>query len=254
MDVAEGVIGWRIWVMLGLHEIRQRYRRSTIGALWVTLNMLVQALIMGYLLGFLFSQRMDKFLPYICVSLSLWSYMATTINECSSAFYGNAETILQIKRPYSTYIFHVVWRNIIIFFHTIIVYLLIAALNGIYPSFSYFWFVPALAVVTFAISWMGLVAALLSTRFRDVPLIVSNLFAVLIWLTPVLYQPGQLGDKQVFLLLNPFYSLMEVMRNPLMNQPVSLHFWLIAIAVGVVGWGGAVLLFARSRHRIAYWL
>lgn len=253
-DIVDGVLAWRVWLMLAWHEIKQRYRRSTFGALWVTLNMLVQALIMGYLLGFLFAQRMDKFLPYICVSLALWGYMATTIIDCSAAFYGNMQTILQIKRPYTTYILHTVSKNMIIFFHTILVYLFIGPLNGVYPSVSYFWFFPALLVVTIAISWMGLIVAILSTRFRDVPLIVGNLFAVLIWLTPVLYQPSQLGSKQAILQFNPFYSLMEIMRNPLMNQPVPLQSWLIAIAVGIVGWGLAILLLARTRHRIAYWL
>lgn len=254
-DVVGGLVGWRFWLMLGWHEIKQRYRRSTLGALWVTLNMAVTALIMGYLLGFLFSQRMGKYLPYVCLSLALWGYITASISECAGVFFGNASTIMQIKRPYMMYIMHAIWKNIIIFIHTIVIFFVVAPLNDLYPSMEYFLFIPGFFLVTLNISWISLMAGILSARFRDVPLIIQNLFAALMWLTPVLYLPSQLtGRREILLWINPFAYLMEVMRSPLMGDPIPMRSWIVVAVMGIVGWGIALLLFTRTRHRIAYWL
>src|SRR4029077_11802271 len=39
-DLARGVSRWRLWLLLGLNDIRQRYQRSRVGQFWITLSML----------------------------------------------------------------------------------------------------------------------------------------------------------------------------------------------------------------------
>ena len=37
-DIAQGIAAVPIWATLGWQEIRQRYRRSTLGPFWLTLS------------------------------------------------------------------------------------------------------------------------------------------------------------------------------------------------------------------------
>lgn len=254
-DVLEAVAMWQLWLMLGLHEIKQRYRRSTLGALWITLNMAVQAFIMGYLLGALFDHNMNKFLPYVCLSLVLWGYLSGTVNDATNAFIGNSATIMQFDRPFFVYIMLVTCRNVIIVAHTILIYFLIAFYHGDWPSLYYLQFIPGFLLGTLNILWIALIASILATRFRDVQLIVQNCFNALFWLTPVVYLQSQLSGRRLQILqFNPLMYVLDVMRAPLLNEPVPALSWIVASLLAVVGWAVALILFARTRHRISYWL
>jgi len=254
-DVVQGIVNWRVWYMLGLDEIRQRYRRSSLGALWVTMNLAIQVAIMTLLLGSLFQQTNNRYLPHIAISLALWAFISGTVCESCSAFYGNSATILQIKRPLTTYVMHVMWRNAIIFGHNFLVFLVAGPISGVYPSFRWLILIPAFLLVSVVTTWMGLIAGILSTRFRDVPLIVVNIFNVLMWLTPVMYLPSQLvGGREILLWINPLSMMMQIMRGPMLGEDFNPAAWGITIALAIVGWAIALAILTRTRHRLTYWL
>ncbi|MEO8629144.1 MAG: ABC transporter permease, partial [Betaproteobacteria bacterium] len=86
-------------------------------------------------------------------------------------------------------------------------------------------------------------------------LLIQNMFSILVWLTPVYYQPEQLGAKtRLITQLNPLTYVMEVARAPFLNEMPSLSTWLIALGVALLGWTLTLGLFARTRARVPYWL
>ena len=254
-DLVEGMRLWRVWYVLGLSEIRQRYRRSTLGPLWLSLSVGIQAFVMGFLLSFLFQTDINRQLPYICISLVVWTFIQGAINEGATCFITLASTILQVRRPLWTYISLTLWRNVIIFLHTIIVFVVAAMAFKVIPTGTYVYIPLGLALLLLNIGWMTLVAALVSTRFRDVPLLIGNLFSILIWLTPVYYTVDQLAPKmRAVIELNPLTHVLEVARSPFLNQMPSLSVWLTATAVAIFGWLMALAIFARTRARVPYWV
>ena len=64
--------------------------------------------------------------------------------------------------------------------------------------------------------------------------------------------PIHLGVK--ILQLNPFFWMVDLVRLPLMGGIPPGKVWLGAMIVAVAGWALALLIFARSRKRIVYWL
>ncbi len=74
------------------------------------------------------------------------------------------------------------------------------------------------------------------------------------FLTPVLWKPEQFGRNQVYLPLNPFFDLLEIVRAPLLGYLPAPEVWLAAVlysvALVMVGWG----IFMRARGRIAFWI
>lgn len=255
-DLVAGTMNWRIWYVLGLSEVRHRYRRSLLGPFWVTLSMAIQAMVMGFLLAFLFRIDVGRYLPFLCISLVTWTFLSISINEGANCFIQQGPTILQIKRPYWTYMLLVLWRNAIIYAHTVVIFAIAAVIFGIVPGPSYLLIPAGLVVLAVNAGWMALAAGILSARFRDVPLLIQNAFNVLLWLTPVFYHPDQLGGgvSRLLIDLNPLTYLMEVARAPFMNETPSLWAWSVSIALAVVGWAMTFALFARARARIAYWL
>lgn len=48
-DIGSGLSTWRVWTMLASNDIKQRYRRSSLGQFWLTLSMAILVLGMGVL-------------------------------------------------------------------------------------------------------------------------------------------------------------------------------------------------------------
>jgi ABC-type polysaccharide/polyol phosphate export permease len=102
---------------------------------------------------------------------------------------------------------------------------------------------------------MAGVAAIFATRFRDVPMIVTNAFTALFWLTPVLYDVHQVGGAmEQIVIINPLYHILEIVRAPLLLAAPTALNWLVALGSAALGWLLLILLFARARARIPYWL
>ena len=255
-DVVQGTLNWRPWYLLGLSEMRQRYRRSTLGPFWVTITMGIQALIMGFLFSFLFNMEIGRFLPYLCIGIVTWTFLANSINEGATCFITQSSAILQVKRPLWMYIMLVLWRNAILYAHTIGIFILAALAYRIYPSETWLLIPLGLGLLALNAGWMALVAGILSARFRDVPLIITNAFNVLLWLTPVYYRPEQLGagKTRMVIELNPLTPIIEVARAPFLNEVPHATTWLIAAGITVLGWTLAFALLVRARARVPYWV
>jgi ABC-type polysaccharide/polyol phosphate export permease len=254
-DLFDGTRLWRVWYVLGVNEVRQRYRRSMLGPFWVTASMGIQALVMGFLLAFLFHLDVQRYLPFLCISLVTWTFLMTSITDGALCFIAMNATILQIKRPLWTYVMLVLWRNGIIYAHTLVIFVVAALIYRVYPSSHYLLIPASVALLVLNVSWIALAVGVLAARFRDVPLLVQSLFSVLMWATPVYYHLEQLGpNTRTIIELNPLTYVIEVARSPFLNEAQPASVWLVASALAVFGWLFAFALFARSRARVPYWL
>jgi ABC-type polysaccharide/polyol phosphate export permease len=103
--------------------------------------------------------------------------------------------------------------------------------------------------------WVALLLAVLSVRFRDIPQIVASVVQVAFFLSPIIWKADMLGPKNRFVAdFNPLYHFMEVIRAPLLGQPIRAISWIITLCLLVLGSVGAFLVFARLRARVPYWL
>jgi ABC-type polysaccharide/polyol phosphate export permease len=73
-------------------------------------------------------------------------------------------------------------------------------------------------------------------------------------LTPILWRPDQVPGRELFYLLNPFYYLVEIIREPLEGRAPSLFIWTVVLAVTAAGFVVSLLFFSPFRNRIVYWL
>jgi len=254
-DIWSSLCAWRLWTLFGYNDVKMRYRRSTLGPFWASLSMAFQVFVTGFVMAYLFHMTLQRYLPYICIGLIIWSFLTTIVSEGANAFISSSELILQVKRPLFVYLLQVVWRNIIVGAHTVVIFFVVALLFGLFPTSAYLLAIPGFVLFLVNCVWAAGAVAILSTRFRDIPLIVTNAFMALFWLTPVVYQLDQLsGPIKTVISYNPLYHAIEVFRAPLLLTEPSATNWLVAIATAAFGWLFLLLLFARTRKRIPFWL
>jgi len=253
-DLREGVGSWQLSRFLAWQDIKQRYRRSTLGPIWLTLSFGIQILTMGFLSAALFGSAIEKSVPYVCAGMLFWSLITQIVNDGATLFVSSSRYITQIKSPLTVFLMQVLWRNLIIAAHNATIYIIIAAIFLIIPSSTILLWLPGFLLDLACLSWIALVAAIVSARYRDIPLMIQNILTLLFWLTPLMYFPEQLGTRRFIVDYNPLTHMIALLREPLMGGTPTLNDWLVVLIIAVFGWIGTFLFFARFRARIVYWL
>lgn len=243
-----------MWGMLGWHDIRKRYRRSVLGPFWLTLSMAVMVASLGYIYGSLFRFDMTDYLPFLAISMAMWSFIAAVLNEGCSSFLEFDTLIKHVRMPLSVHALRIVWRNLIIFAHNIVIFLALAVWTGLDPGAGGLLALPGLGLLVLNGVWVSLLLGMICARFRDVPPIVASIVQLLFFVTPVMWKPELIGHNHLIVALNPIFYLLEVVRGPLLGTPPGLTAWAAALGVTVAGWAVTFATYVRFRKRISYWL
>jgi len=255
-DIFAALKNYELAGVLGWQDIRQRYRRSSLGPFWLTISMGVLIGALGLIFGTLFAMPMKEFLPFLTIGLILWTLITTVLNEGCTGFTAAEAMIKQISLPLFTHILRVIWRNLIICAHNLAIFPLVLLVFWLPLRATAFLSIMGLLLLMINLSWMALLLGVFCTRYRDVPQIISNLLQVSFYMTPIIWKPELLQKREhlIFIAVNPFYHLMEVVRAPLLGTLPSTLNWLVCIVLALVGWSFTLAFYGRFRSRIAYWL
>ena len=229
-DLKSGICSIYIWPMLGWQEIRQRYRRSILGPFWLTLSTGILVGAMGPLYGRLFGQDVSLYYPYLAVSLVTWILISTTVNELCLAFIAAEGFIKQIKLPLTIHVLRVVWKNLIVYAHNLVIVVLVLIFYTPPFHLNLVLFPVALLFIVVNSLWVGILLGLMCARFRDIPQIITSVMQVALFLTPVMWKADMLvGRKVVLLEVNVLYQLFELVRAPLLGNVVPTHYYLNSV-------------------------
>ncbi len=253
-DIARGAALWRTWLALGWHDVRQRYKRSVLGPLWITLSMGITVAALGLLYARLFAQPIDAYLPFVALGFIVWALVSGVLLDACAVFVAAEGYIRQIALPLSFYVYRMVWRHLIVFAHNLLIFVVVAFVLPVQINGATLLVLPALLLLTLNALWVGLLVGMVCTRYRDVPQIVTSVVQVAFFLTPIVWQPGQLVRESWVVDVNPFFHLVELVRAPLLGTAPSAMNWAVAALMVVAGGAFTFLLFARYRYRIAYWV
>jgi lipopolysaccharide transport system permease protein len=246
---------WLIWYTLGFQDIQLRYRRSALGPLWLTLSTAVMIYSMGFLYGYLFKLDLKTYFPYLATGVICWGLIGSLIKESSNAYTGSEQYIRNQESFYMIFIMRVIFKNFIVFFHNILAFIPIAFIFKTGLGLNFLWIIPGLLILSVnAILW-GAVIGILSTRYRDIEQITENFMQVVFFITPIMWMPSLLPERLSWLYQwNPFAQFLMLVRNPLMNQPVTLHAFLMVGLITVIGFGLYVFNMNKYKYKIVFWL
>ena len=239
---------------LAWHDVASRYRGSILGPFWITLSMGLMTLGIGFLYANLFSIELHIFLPYVALGIVFFAVMTGTINEGCDTFVQAASMLSQTSLPMFTFLWRTVIRNLINLAHHLVIVVGMLVVYGYWKTANVPLALLGLVLMVANVSWLSMLAAIASARFRDIPQIVISVMQFAIFMTPVFWRPGKFGDYKAFLDFNPFYHLLEAVRAPLLGTPVSAHSYVIGGALAVGGWLITFFIFARTRRRIVHYL
>jgi lipopolysaccharide transport system permease protein len=253
-DLVDGTALWRLGTTLGWLDIRLRYRGSLLGPFWLTISTAVWVAAMGALYSLLFHMSLEGYLPFLALSLVLWTALGGHVGDACNTFLQSETTIRSVRMPFFVHAIRVVVRTVISLAHNIPVILVVFALYGTSPGWGALWCIPGFVLWVLNGFAACLTLGAVCARFRDIPPIIGSVMQIAFYVTPIIWQPQQLKGHVWWLKFNPFDALLEVVRQPLLHGTTPPGMWASALLFSTGFCVLSALLFARVRSRLAYWM
>ena len=260
-DLVRGFHQHELWLQLGWQDLKQRYRRSTLGPLLITIATGVMALALGLLYSMLFQIPLADFLPHVTVGLIMWGFISGCIQDGAEIFIDNEGLIKQLPSALSVHVYRLVWRQALFLAHNLVIW---AVLMMIFPrplGWDLLLAIPAMALLILNGVWVTMFFGIVATRYRDVAPLLEAMVQLLFYVTPIVWttqtlkeQGGEIAQRALLAEINPLYHYMEIIRAPMIGQPLAAYHWWIVLACTAVGLILALLAMKQWRFRVSYWV
>jgi len=244
----------KCWHWAWLDTVCQ-YRRSKIGPIWETINVLVMVLGITVVSSAVIGGDALTLAPYIGLGIIIWSFISSVIIEGSATFLKNSSYITSTNFSIDLYVGRTVMKAIINFGHHSILYfigLLFLPLNFGWPALLA---IPGIILLFINAYWVVTLFAFLCARFRDIELILRNLLQLAFFVTPVFWDYHIIrGDRKFIVDYNVLYYYIEIVRGPLLGEVPPLAHYITVLVTTVVGYAVAYFVYRRMRRQLAFFV
>lgn len=215
---------WRYRDLIWLFTRRNfvvKYKQTILGPAWIFLSPLISSIIYAFVFGGIAGIGTDG-VPGILFYLAgnaIWTYFSTCVTQNAGTFTANAGVFGKVYFPRLTMPASNVLSSMLQFgvqmllvFGFLIYFVIIGEVT---PNWTAWLLIP---VVLLHLGLLGLgcgiIISALTTKYRDLSILVT--FGVSLWMyvTPVVYPMSQLGDglMKTVLMLNPVTAPVELFR------------------------------------------
>ena len=255
-DIIEGFQNYYLWFALAIKDARLRYKRTVLGPIWQSLSLAIFIGTLGVLYSKFWNLEVKEFLPFLSVGLVSWTLISAVIIEGCNAFISNEQYLNQKGMPFSSFIYLVIARNIIVFLHNLPIVIIVFMIFDPSIKISMFYIIPGFIILIINLTWICFLLSIICTRFRDISTLVVSLVQIAFFLTPVFWVPDLVaGSKRAFVVdANPIYHFIELLRGPLLGYVPADLTWVVTVSLAIIGCSFTLIIFSKSRARINYWL
>ena len=225
------------------------YKQTILGPAWLFLNPLISSVIYAFVFGGIAGIDTDgipSILFYMC-SNAIWIFFSGCVTKNANTFTNNASVFGKVYFPRLTIPVSNVLSSVIQFgiqmlmVLAFLVYYLV--MGQVHPNWGAWLLIPvALLHLGLLGLGCGIVISSLTTKYRDLAILVT--FGVQLWMyiTPIVYPMSQLGDglMKTILMVNPVTAPVEMLRYAVLGQGTIMPgylalSWGITIAVVLFG-------------------
>lgn len=230
-----------------------RYKQTVLGPAWAVIQPLISTMVFTVVFGRIAGLApggVPSFLFFMSGNIA-WGYFSGCLNSTANTFTGNAGIFGKVYFPRLVMPISTVFSQLIGFgiqFAMFLVFLVIYWIRGTVQPTLYVLMLPLLLLQMAMLSLgVGVIISSLTTKYRDLVMLVG--FGVQLWMygTPVAYDVGIVPAKYMGLyMLNPMTPVINNFRLAFLglgsfDLPHYLLSWAVTFVVLVIG----IVLFNR---------
>ncbi len=225
-----------------------RYKQTILGPLWLILNPLISTalyIVIFTSVAHLPTDNIDALAFYLSGSI-IWSLFSACLNQTSGTFLANAGIMGKVYfprlvMPISTVITSML--DFLIQFGLLIVLAFVQVIRGEhYSPNAYVALIPALIIqLTILGLGFGIIISSLTTKYRDLTILVGFGLRLWMYLCPVVYSASMIPDRFINLyMLNPVTPALMIFRYAIYGSgyaPVKMWgvSWIVTLVVLIIG-------------------
>ena len=235
--------------MFVIREFAVKYKQTILGPMWILLRPLITSLAHLFIFSGIAHIRTDGVpgILFYVGSNAMWGFFSSSLSSNANTFRGNAGLFGKIYFPRLTVpISHVIISGLHFLIEMLLfgVFYLYFALQGEVSGGGLL--VLLLPVLLLHLGLLGLACGVIlssvTTKYRDLSIVVS--FGVQLWMyaTPVVYPFASLGDSpmRTLILINPVTQPLELFRMAVFGKGTFVP-WSMALSVVMtilLAWAG----------------
>ena len=240
-----------LWFMFVKRDFLASFKQTILGPLWFFVQPILTTLIFTFVFGNIAgisTDGMPKTLFYMS-GLVIWNYFSEGFNKTANLFVSNAAIFGKVYFPRLIMPLSIITSGLIRFaiqfclFLGILFYFVLRGNNAVQPNWTIV-FVPFLIVMMagYALG-LGMIISSLTTKYRDLSMLVGFGVALLMYATPVIYPLNAVPERYLKVVnANPLAPIVETFRYSFLGSGqvnvgsllYSVLFMLILLLVGIV--------------------
>lgn len=249
---------WRYRDLIWIYTKRTfalTYKQTVLGPIWIFLNPFITSLIYVLVFGGIAGIPTDG-IPQMLFYLggnAVWTFFSSSLTKTATTFTSNANVFGKVYFPRLTLPISTVLSSAINFFVQMVLFMAFwiyyLAMGQIYPNFASILALPLVLLQVGALALgCGIIISSLTTKYRDLAILVTFGAQLWMYITPVVYPISTLGEgmMRTVLLLNPVTCSVEAFRYMFLGQGmVDPMWWLWSIGVTLAVLLVGIVLFSR---------
>lgn len=254
-DLLTAVWSYRHFIASSIrNDLRSRFARSKLGALWMILQPLAQVAIYALVLSQVLAAKLPgvtmayAYPIYLMAGMLAWTLFSELLTRSMTMFIDNANIMKKIMFPRVCLPVitagSALLNNFLLFLATIGVF---AAL-GHWPTQSMLW-LPLLVLINAAFGMaLGLIFGVLNVFVRDVSQVIGVILQLWFWLTPVVYMGSIIPSRyQDLFQANPMYPIVAGYQDVMLyGRPPDMASLAVIGGSSLFMLGFALVLFRRA--------
>jgi ABC-type polysaccharide/polyol phosphate export permease len=244
---------------LAKRDFQQQYMGSYLGFIWVYLQPLLFIGVLYSVFTFGFKSGSSRegvpFAVYLISGMIAWFYIAENLNAGTNVIRQHSFLLKKVDFRLSMLPIVKLLSSSIPHIFFIMIAILVAGLNGIYPTFYTFqvlYYFGAMVALLLGFSWLS---SSTNIFVPDVSKIVGVVVTFGFWLTPVFWNISKIPEQYRWIIkLNPANYIVQGYRDSIIShigfweKPFeTLYFWSVT---GIILWVG-ITVFKKLRPHFA---
>jgi ABC-type polysaccharide/polyol phosphate export permease len=246
------------WLYASWLDTVTRYRRNRLGLFWLFVPTIVYIWGVGGFMGAMQAGLdLSRFYAYIAVGYAMFRLASTVLMDATSVFASSQAYIYDGSLRLTDFLLRSLSRSVYYFLLTSPV-VAVVVLGS--PDFAWAGVLPALGGLVLVISnlvFLSVLFGLLGARMPDLHEFTGSAMLALFLLTPIVWMTEAAPEGTVrgaLMRANPLFHMLEVVRAPLLSQPVELLTYAYLGGMTVGGIALSTLGYRRFARRVPVWL
>ncbi len=207
-------------VLFVKRDLKNVYKQTVLGPVWIIINPFLSSFIFTVIFGMIANistNGVPQFLFYMSGNI-LWSYFSSCFNRAGSTFLSNARIFSKVYFPRLVMPLSGILYNSITFLIQFLMFVILTVIyfvlgQNVRPNILTLALPLFMLHTAFLGTGVGLIVSSLTTKYRDLNVLVSFGLSLWMYVTPIVYPVSQIPQNlRAIMLLNPAAPIIEAFR------------------------------------------